>query len=244
MRTLPIVALLGLLAALPAGASTFNIAPIRAELAGSHRTSVLTLANADDEAVVVQVHVVAWSQDNGEERLDETRDLLATPPVLQIAGKAEQIVRVALRREPDALRELTYRIIFEEVPQAAPVDFTGLRVALRLSVPIFVAPAQRPAAAALSWEAHRLQNGDVEIAATNHGTGHLQVSDFALRSGALSGLQGMTSKYVLPGSRMTWTLRSSAGAEVILPARPTGTDVIRGHSDQGEFSADVALSGL
>lgn len=236
---------LGLLAALPAGASTFNISPIRAELTGVHRTGVLTLTNADDDAVVVQVHVLAWSQQNGEERLDETRDLLVTPPVLQIPAKGEQIVRVALRREPDALRELTYRVIFEEVPQAAPVNFTGLRVALRLSVPIFVAPTQGQAAAVLTWEAHRLQDGDVEVAATNHGTGHLQVSDFNLGSGGRSGLQGMTSKYVLPGSRMTWTLRSNGGTDGLLPARPNGTGiVIHGHSDQGDFSADVALSGL
>jgi fimbrial chaperone protein len=221
-----------------------DISPIRAELTGVHRTGVLTLTNADDDAVVVQVHVVAWSQQNGEERLDETRDLLVTPPVLQIPAKGEQIVRVALRREPDALRELTYRVIFEEVPQAAPVNFTGLRVALRLSVPIFVAPTHGQAAAALTWEAHRLQDGEVEVAATNHGTGHLQVSDFNLGSEGRSGLQGMTSKYVLPGSRMTWTLRPN-GADAIVPARSNGTGtVIHGHSDQGDFSADVALSGL
>ncbi len=238
-------AVLGGWAALPAAASTFNISPIRAELTGAHRTGVLTLTNADDDAVVVQVHVVAWSQQNGEERLDETRDLLVAPPVLQIPAKGEQIVRVALRREPDALRELTYRVIFEEVPQAAPVNFTGLRVALRLSVPIFVAPVHGPAAAALTWEAHALQDGAVEVAATNHGTGHLQISDFELGPGAAGGVKGMTSKYVLPGSRMIWTLKSNAFADAMLPAHPNGSAfVIHGHSDQGDFSADVAVSGL
>jgi fimbrial chaperone protein len=245
MRSVRIAALLSLLAALPASASTFNISPIRAELTGVHRTGVLTLTNADDDAVVVQVRVVAWSQQNGEEHLDETRDLLVAPPVLQIPAKGEQIVRVALRREPDALRELTYRVIFEEVPQAAPANFTGLRVALRLSVPIFVAPVHGQAAAALTWEAHRLQDGVVEVAATNHGTGHLQISDFELGSGSGSGLKGITSKYVLPGSRMTWTLKSNALPDGILSARPNGSGtVIHGHSDQGDFSADVALSGL
>jgi fimbrial chaperone protein len=237
-------ALLGCLAALPAGASTFNISPIRAELTSAHRTGVLTLTNADDDAVVVQVHVVAWSQQNGEERLDETRDLLVTPPVLQIPAKGEQIVRVALRREPDALRELTYRVIFEEVPQAAPVNFTGLRVALRLSVPIFVAPTHGVAAAALTWEAHRLPEGVVEVAATNHGTGHLQVSDFVLGLGDGGGFKGMVSKYVLPGSRMTWTLKPNA-PDGLLSAGPSGNAiVIHGHSDQGDFSADLAVSGL
>jgi fimbrial chaperone protein len=238
MKTLRPLVLFGLLAALPAAASTFNISPIRAELLPGHRTEVLTLTNADDDPVVVQVHVVGWSQKNGEEQLDETRELLATPPVLQIPAKGEQIVRVALRRDLDPTRELTYRVIFEEVPQAAPATFTGLRVALRLSVPVFVAPAHGKAAADITWEAHSLPDSGIEVAATNHGNGHLQVSDFNLHLvGAKTPLHGLTSKYVLPGSRMTWRLKSED------PLQP-GPLLIRGRSDQGEFSADVSLTGL
>jgi fimbrial chaperone protein len=239
-----VLLLLCLLAAVPAGASTFNISPIRAHLSGSHRTEVLTLMNADDQPVVVQVHVVAWSQKNGEEQLDETRELLATPPVLQIPAMSEQIVRVALRRDPDPTQELTYRVIFEEVPQAAPIDFTGLRVALRLSVPVFVAPARSKAAADVAWEAHPLADGQVEVSASNRGSGHLQVTDFDLEFlGIKNSLHGMTSKYVLPGSRVSWILRADADAAASGAIR-LGPIVIYGHSDQGEFSADVAFSGL
>jgi fimbrial chaperone protein len=223
----------------PARASTFNISPIRAELSATHRTDVLTLTNAEDQPVVVQVHVLAWSQQNGEERLDETRELLATPPVLQIPASSDQIVRVALRREADPSRELTYRVILEEIPQAAPANFNGLRVALRLSVPVFVAPARGTGSSDLVWGAHLRPDGEVEVAASNHGTGHLQVTDFELYAGAATPIvHGMTSKYVLPGSRMTWMLKADADP------RLTGPIVIRGHSDRGDFTADVALSGL
>ncbi len=112
--------------------------------------------NADDSPVVVQIRVVRWSQKGGAEQLEDTRELLATPPVLQIPANSQQIIRVALRREPDSAQELSYRVIFEEVPQAAPKDFTGLRVALRLSIPVFVAPAQGKANAELAWESRWL----------------------------------------------------------------------------------------
>lgn len=228
-----------LAAALPAAASTFNISPIRAELSAGHRTDVLTLTNAEDQPVVVQVHVVAWSQQNGEERLDETRELLATPPVLQIPASSDQIVRIALRREADPLRELTYRVILEEVPQAAPASFTGLRVALRLSVPVFVAPARGKGSSDLVWGAQLRPDGEIEVAASNQGTGHLQVTDFELQAGgAAPPVRGITSKYVLPGSRMTWVLKADADS------LRQGPIVIRGHSDRGEFTADVPLSGL
>jgi len=228
--------LLGLALTAPTAASTFNIAPIRVQLSAAHRTGVLTLTNADDEPVVVQVHLVAWSQQDGEERLDETREMLVTPPVLQIPANGAQVIRVALRREPDPARELSYRVILEEVPQAAPQTAVGLRVALRLSVPIFVAPIQGSPSPDLVWESRRLADGKIEVAASNRGTGHVQVNAFDLEiAGAREPLRAVGAKYVLPGSRMTWTLTPDAGGE-----RPL---VIHGHGDQGEFSAQVATSG-
>jgi fimbrial chaperone protein len=238
MRTLLVALLLGAAAA-PAGASTFNISPIRAQLTSGHRTEALTITNAEDAPVVVQVRVVSWSQKSGIEQLEDTRELLATPPVLQIAANSQQIIRVALRRDPDPSQELTYRVIFEEVPQAAAQEFTGLRVALRLSIPVFVAPAHSKASADVAWASRWLPNGQLELAATNNGSGHLQITDFEAQfPGSLMPLRGVTSKYVLPGSRMSWTLTPPADAI------KQGAIPIHGHSDQGDFSADVAPSDL
>jgi fimbrial chaperone protein len=221
--------------AAPALASSFNISPIRVELASGRRTEALTLKNADEAPVVVQVHVVAWSQRDGVDQFDATHEMLVTPPVLQLPGNGEQIVRVALRGQPDRSQELAYRVVFEEVPQAAPAGFSGLRVALRLSVPIFIAPSVGKPHADLSWELHALPDGQLEVAATNHGSAHSQVTDFELQSSGAA-LHGMTGKYVLPGSRVSWVLQAQ-------PTPGQGTYTIHGHSDQGEFSAEVVASG-
>ena len=228
-----------MLVSAPTLASTFNISPIRAQLTAGHRTEALMLTNVEDSPVVVQVRVVSWSQKDGAEQLEDTRELLSTPPVLQIAANSQQVIRVALRRDPDPTQELTYRVIFEEVPQAAPKEFSGLRVALRLSVPIFVAPSQSKANAQVAWQSRWLPNGQLEVAATNNGNAHLQVTDFEAQfPGSSVPLRGVTSKYVLPGSRISWVLTAPADA-----ARD-GVIPIRGHSDQGDFSADVAPSDL
>lgn len=221
-----------------ATASTFNIAPIRANLGGARHTEVLTLANAEDEPVVVQVKVVRWSQTGGEETLEDTRDLLATPPVLQIGPKSEQIVRVALRQPPDPSKELSYRLVFQEVPQVPSKDFVGLRVALRLSVPVFIAPAGAKPRADLAWESRWLEDGKLELAATNRGNAHLQVTDFEVQLPDGEPVRGLSSKYVLPGSRMTWVLSPPADA------KRQGSITVHGNSDQGEFSADVVNSSL
>jgi fimbrial chaperone protein len=233
MRAFLFALLASMAIAAPATASTFNISPIRAQLSGGHKTEALTLINADDSPVVVQVRVVSWSQKDGTEQLEDTRE------VLQIPANGQQIVRVALRRDPDPAQELTYRVIFEEVPQAAAKDFTGLRVALRLSIPVFVAPAHGKASPQVAWQSRWLANGQLEVAATNSGSAHLQVTDFEAQfPGSLMPLRGMTSKYVLPGSRMSWVLTPPADAT------RQGAIPIRGHSDQGDFSADVAPSDL
>jgi fimbrial chaperone protein len=228
---------LWLAAAQGAAASTFNISPIRANLNTGHRTDVLTMANAEDQPVVVQVRAVRWYQKDGQDQLDDTRDLLATPPVLQMGPKAEQIVRTALRQAPDASRELSYRLIFQEVPQPAAPDFMGLRVALRLSVPVFVAPVSGKAVADMSWEGHWSANGTLELTATNRGNGHFQVIDFEVQfSDPKDKVKGITSKYVLPGSSMSWTLSPAQDVKREGPVQ------IHGHSDQGEFCAAVAIT--
>ena len=228
-----------LLLSAPTLASTFNISPIRAQLNAGHRTEALTLTNVEDSPVVVQVRVVSWSQKDGVEQLQDTRELLSTPPVLQIAANSQQVIRVALRRDPDPTQELTYRVIFEEVPQAAPKEFSGLRVALRLSVPIFVAPSQGKANPQVAWQSRWLSNGQLEVTATNTGNGHLQVTDFEAQfPGSALPLHGVTSKYVLPGSRISWVLTPPADAT------RDGVIPIRGHSDQGDFTADAAPSAL
>jgi fimbrial chaperone protein len=224
-------------AAGPAAAGTFSIAPVRIELSGAQRTAVLTVHNDDAAALVVQVSTLNWAQAAGEEEYAVTRELLATPPVFTLPPNGEQIVRVALRRDPDAARELDYRLLLAEVPQPVDKSFTGLRVALRLSIPVFV-KAVSPAPAALAWRAQWQADGQLAVSASNAGQAHVQVSDFTLRvAGSEATARGVVSRYVLPGSAVTWKI-----------APPTGVAqgsamTIHGASDQGDFQADVALAG-
>ncbi len=230
--------MLMLAAAGPAAAGTFSIAPVRIELQGSQRTAVLTVHNDDAAPLVVQVSALNWTQTGGEESNAPTRELLATPPVFTLPPNGEQIVRVALRREPDATRELDYRLLLAEVPQPADKNFTGLRVALRLSIPVFVKAAS-VGAASLHWRAHWLPDGGgLALSATNDGSTHQQVSDFTLHfAGSEALARGVVSRYVLPGSTVTWKIAPPAGV-----AHDAAIS-IRGASDQGDFQADVAFAG-
>ncbi len=233
MRTIAAALLaMGVLAAADeAAASALSVAPIRLELSSATRTAVLTVRNQEDSPVVVQARPAAWSQAQGEDQLGDTRDLLVTPPIFTVPPRGQQVLRIALLREPDAARELDYRLVLAEVPQAAAPETTGLRVALRITLPVFVA-AQTRAAADVSWSHRFLADGTLEIAAQNHGTAHIQILDFDAQSAgsAAHSLHTDTPHYLLPGSAAEWQLHSNAGL-----ARDTQL-LIKGHSDAGDFT--------
>jgi fimbrial chaperone protein len=222
----------GMLAAADeAAASALSVAPIRVELNAATRTAVLTVRNQEDTPVVVQARPAAWSQREGEDQLADTRDLLVTPPIFTVPARGQQVLRIALLREPDAARELDYRLVLTEVPQAAAPETTGLRVALRITLPVFVAAPKR-ADADLAWSHRFLADGTLEVAAQNHGGAHIQILDFDVQApgGAAQSLHTETPHYLLPGTVAQWQLRSDASLARDSPL------VIRGHSDAGDFT--------
>jgi fimbrial chaperone protein len=229
--------MLMLAAAVPAAAGNFSVAPVRIEMQGAQRTAVITVHNNDAAPLLIQASTLAWSQPGGEEQYEPTRELLATPPIFTLPPQGEQIVRVALRRDPDATRELDYRLLLAEVPQSADKEFTGLRVALHLSLPIFV-KASTPASALLTWQGQWQADGTLAVSATNSGQAHLQVSDFNLSfAGTDETVHAAVTRYVLPGSTVQWQLKPPAGVS------HSAAVVLHGFSDQGEFQADVAIAG-
>jgi fimbrial chaperone protein len=226
----------GLLAAVAtAAASTFNIAPIRLEMDRSHQTGVLTLHNDGETPLTIQVQSVAWSQAEGSDRYDRTAELIVTPPVFVVRAHADQIVRVARRGGSDGERERTYRLFFEEVPEAAAPGFSGLKVALRIGIPVFfAAPLAKPELAfSASWKA----DGTLDFAAQNRGLAHFQITDFELATPDATVVARVGgSRYVLGGSETHWSLTPAAGTGRAEQLR------IHGHGDGGAIAAEVAVA--
>jgi len=219
-----------------AWAGSFQVNPIRVDLTPRAQTTALTVKNTGDESVVVQVSIEAWSQDSGKEVYAPTKELLATPPVMTIPPNEERIVRVGLRRAPDRAKELSYRLFLQEVPPPPKPGFQGLVVALRIGLPVFVAPAQGQATPRIEWKAARLPDNKLEITATNAGTAHLQVADInvvaADTGNMIANFSGLT--YVLPDQRRDWALPLTA---------PLGASRIRvkAVTDAGNLDADIDL---
>jgi fimbrial chaperone protein len=225
------------LAVTQAGAGSFQVNPIRVEMTKGATTAAITVRNDGEDAIVVQSSIVGWSQDNGQEVYAPTTEALATPPIMTVPAGGEQIVRVGLRRAADPQHELTYRLYLQEVPPPPKPGFTGLQVALRVGLPVFVAPAA-PGVRRLEWSAQVRPDGTIVLAAQNTGNAHVQVTDFELRLPDAGEPVAHESSlaYVLAGQRRQWTL--SAPADRVKSARELR---LKAFTDAGEIDTAVQV---
>ena len=234
MKKLVILALLAG-AAWPLWAATFNVSPIRVGLSAQRPIVPLSVRNEGDEPMVVQVQVVRWSQNNGEDVYDSTNDILATPPIVTVPPHGTQIVRVGLRRGVDPERELSYRVYLAEVPAPPAADATRVHVALRIGLPVFVGSPAAPKPA-LAWKVVSGDDGIAMLRVKNDGKAHAQVANVRLLSGAdRQPLARYPSPaYVLPGSAQEWRLQ-------LEPGKRLGPDPVRlqAFMDAGDVDVDL-----
>ena len=236
-RSAPWIVLALSLATTEAPAGSFQVNPIRVDMTKGATTAAITVRNDGEEPIVVQSSVVKWSQDNGQEVYAPTTEALVTPPIMTVPPGGEQIVRVGLRRGPDPQRELAYRLYLQEVPPPPKPGFTGLQVALRVGLPVFVAPGA-PGIRRLEWSAQIGQDGAIRLAAQNTGNAHVQITDFELRlPGAGEPIaHESTLAYVLAGQRRQWTLPAP-------PDRVKSVNEFRlkAYTDAGEIDTAVKV---
>ncbi len=121
-------------------AGSFNIKPVRIYLSEKATTEILQVTNSGTADVTIQLQPMLWTQHEGEDQLKATRDLIATPQIFHLKAGASQIIRVGLVKKPVLKTEATYRLILDEIPPPPEPGFQGLKLALRLSLPVFVKP--------------------------------------------------------------------------------------------------------
>lgn len=221
--------LLGSVVYSAAYAGAFAISPVRSTLSLGHKIGSLTVTNQGAEPTVIQLEVLAWSQDSeGKDVFTPTKDILATPPVFTFQPNAKQVIRLGLRKPPTASNETTYRLFLQEVPPAPKPNFTGLQMALRMSIPIFVLPKTQ-VVPVLAWRLRQSTDGQLLLTANNTGTAHIQIANFTLTptEGAAFPAQQVAS-YLLPNQKREWLIKNKSlavGSNVHLSAQTDKDEV-------------------
>lgn len=222
-----------------ASAGTIGVSPLRLTFEDSNKIESLTVRNEGTEPVIMQMGILSWSQREGKAVFTATREIIGNPPIFTVPAGGAQIIRVGLRRTPDAQRELTYRIILEEVPPPPNSDFSGTQFYMRMSLPVFVLPKVE-AKPILRWRASRNAEGALKINLTNDGNAHIQIKNFTLSlpESAQPWATQQTADYVLSDKSRDWILPVNAD----YPTPPPGVTLkLVALTDAGEIEAKVLI---
>ena len=223
--------------ATPVCAANFTIFPLKSQLDLVKTNDAFTLRNQGDAPVVVQATVVKWSQQSGKEILEPTRDLLVAPALTEVPAGESQVIRVALRRPLDAKTESSYRLIIQEVPKPSQSKIGQVLLALKLSLPMFVAPATASAKSKLEIGSIRTVSNEKEaviaLDLANAGTGHVISVKMSDEKGVFAELKSMF--YVLPDTQRSFMLNPTRIPE---KGRPLKVDF---QTNLGEVSSTSVL---
>lgn len=200
--------------------ANLQISPVSISFQPGQNAAGIQLQNNGDTPLYGQVRVYAWDQRDGVDALTPTTQLVASPPIIEIAGKSAQTIRLVRRGVAGTAAtpggaEQTYRILIDELPRGDPQQ-GNVAIRLQYSVPAFVLPADTQAAPQLEWSTFQ-RAGAWHLRARNTGALHAQIGATSVTVGSRDvvlskGLLG----YALPGRTREWALPADvAGA---LPA--------------------------
>lgn len=199
------------------------------------RALAVTITNGGDTEMVLQADSFEWSQTaEGQDQLKPTDDLVLAPPIIKIRPRGRQVVRLALVAPRDPDRQLTYRIVVREVPEASSAAASGiqLQMALAMNMPVFITPvtARRKLACTLL----RQQSG-LQARCANEGTAYAQVRELRVQRAGKPLARFEGGQYILPGASRTMDLTSE---QSVSPG--TVTLVVR-FDDGSETTNELAL---
>lgn len=205
--------LLSMSSAMAAGG--FRVTPTKLEVGARQTGSALTITNLLNQNVTIQIKVMEWTQDGNEQQLELSRDVIFSPPIVNIPPGADQIVRFRLRRGADQFLERAYRVYVQQLQSPSGASSNTIKV--KFGVPLFVKPLQPTEPRYLINVQQQSDRGIVNI--TNYGTEHIRVKrvvafpasaeqirpDFSRAVGATS--KPVEGSYdILPGASRQWVV--------------------------------------
>lgn len=207
-------AVLLLSAPLSAVAGQWQVIPIRLDLDQATRSGVLSVTNQGEEPLTVDVVAYRWFQDqDGQDQYKKSDDLIFFPKTLTIAPGKERVIRTGLK-VPAVAAEQTYRLFIEEKPSGTKPAGTGVALAIRFGVPIYLKPVKPAPSGQLGPLV--LQDAELQIPVINTGNVHARITTVQVVGLDAAGNtlydQEQNGWYLLHGSSRMYTSKVPAEA--------------------------------
>ena len=200
--------LLGAHTSLPA--ASLQVEPVLVEVTAPGAASTVTLRNEGTTPIDAQIRVFRWSQVNGQEKLEPTDDVVASPPAVTLNSKTNYVVRIVRVTKQAVTGEENYRLFVDQLPNATQQKNGTVNLVVRYSIPVFFGTSDK-SNPAVAWSL--ATSGDkLTVVARNSGERRLRISALSLRdaNGKIISFGNGLVGYALGGSTMHWTAPGSA----------------------------------
>ena len=111
-----LTATLALAAYDPCQAGTLQVEPVIVDVTAPGGASTVTLRNEGAAPIEAQIRVFRWSLVDGQEKLEPTDDVVASPPSATLTPKGLYIVRVVRVSKKPMVGEESYRLLVDQLP--------------------------------------------------------------------------------------------------------------------------------
>ncbi len=213
-------------------AASLQVAPVSVEVAAPGAAATVNLRNQGDKPLDGQIRVFRWSQVNGQEKLEPTDDVVASPPMVTLRPNTNYVIRIVRTKKEPVSTEETYRLLIDELPGPVVERRSAVNIVLRYSIPVFFTP-QGVAPPKLTWELQRRNNKQF-LVAKNDGDRRVRLSRLVVTDtkGMKASFGDGLAGYVLA--------RSSTSLEIPAKAKGFGSGglaTISAQSDVGPINA-------
>ena len=216
-------------------AAALRVAPTTVEMIAPDSAAVFNLRNEAPRPLNVQVRVFRWSQEDGVETLQPTRDVVASPPSAQLSPGGDYVIRVVRVSKKPVRSEESYRVVIDELPDPSRRKAGTVSLVVRHVLPVFFRSPDAPGPD-VEWRLSRSKGGLV-LVAENKGGSRLRLSDVKLsQGGSVIGQRKGLVGYVLGGTTMQWSIGRARELS-------SGSVTLSGKSDVGAINAKVDVSG-
>jgi fimbrial chaperone protein len=221
-----------------ARAGSLQVEPVLVDVSAPGAASTLTLRNEGVTPLETQIRVFRWSLVDGQEKLEPTDDVVASPPSVTLTPKGQYIARIVRVSKQPVTGEESYRVLVDQLPDLSQQKNGAVNLLVRYSIPIFFSAPDKKSPMVL-WSI-AIKGDKITLIARNNGERRLRISALSLRDAngkSISFGNGLAG-YALGQSTKSWTVPGSARGFAT-----NGSVSIFGQSDNGPIQAVASVTG-
>jgi P pilus assembly chaperone PapD len=178
-RAASFAAAFGLALGATEGAAGFQFSPVRVNLTARDPVGSITLTNADDAPLRLEIQAFHWTQRvDGRPALEASDALLVFPQLLTIPPHEHRSLRLAMTDQPaPGEREAAYKVSITEIGSFSTPKTrgAGIAISMQANLPVFIAPTVERRAGAIAGAS--VQKRTLSFAVVNVGTLHFVTKD-------------------------------------------------------------------